>query len=86
MDIKNIKGVIPPVVIPLNQDRTLDRASLERSVNRMIEAGVNGLFFLGSSSAVAFETDAEREEILKAAVEIVACPCSPASSTWRPTA
>ncbi len=72
MDIKNIKGVIPPVVIPLNQDRTLDRASLERSVNRMIEAGVNGLFFLGSSSAVAFETDAEREEILKAAVEIVA--------------
>ncbi len=71
MDLSNLKGVIPPVVIPLREDRTFDRASLERSVNRMIDAGVDGLFFLGSTSAVAFETDVERAEILAAAIEIV---------------
>lgn len=72
VDPKSIKGVIPPVVIPLTADRKLDRVSFRRSIERMIEAGVNGLFFLGSSSAVAFETDLERREILEQAVEIVA--------------
>ena len=41
-------GVIPPVVIPLTAERTLDLEALERSINRMIDAGVDGLFFLGS--------------------------------------
>lgn len=72
MDPKRFTGVIPPVVIPLTADRKLDRTSLDRSVNRMIGAGVDGLFFLGSSSAVAFETDVERQEILEAAVQTVA--------------
>ena len=72
MDPKCIKGVIPPVVVPLTAERTFDRVSFERSVNRMLDAGVDGLFFLGSSGAVAFATDAEREAILKAAVEVVA--------------
>lgn len=72
MDPMRFKGVIPPVVIPLTADRKLDRASFDRSVDRMIEAGVDGLFFLGSSSAVAFETDSERGEILDAAVQAVA--------------
>lgn len=71
LDPSSIKGVIPPVVIPLKEDRSLDRVSLKRSVDRMIAAGVNGLFFLGSSSAVAFFTDEERHEILEAALEFV---------------
>ena len=50
------RGVIPPVVIPLTEKRQLDLEALERSINRMIEAGVDGLFFLGSSGEVAFLT------------------------------
>ena len=42
-------GVIPPVVVPDTEDHQLDVASFERSINRMIDAGVDGLFFLGSS-------------------------------------
>ena len=47
------RGVIPPVVIPLTEKRQLDLEALERSINRMIDAGVDGLFFLGSSGEVA---------------------------------
>ncbi|MDO5722858.1 MAG: dihydrodipicolinate synthase family protein [Flaviflexus sp.] len=67
-----LRGVIPPVVTPLTEDRRLDVASFERSINRMIEAGVDGLFFLGSSGEVVFSTDARREEILTEAVRITA--------------
>lgn len=66
------RGVIPPVVVPLTADQKLDVPSFERSINRMIDAGVDGLFFLGSSGEVAFSTDARREEILTEGVRIVA--------------
>ncbi|MCH9275469.1 dihydrodipicolinate synthase family protein [Bifidobacterium amazonense] len=66
------RGVIPPVVTPLTADRQLDRASFKRSVDRLIDSGVNGLFFLGSSGEVAFSTDARRCEIIEAAIEYTA--------------
>lgn len=69
---KRFTGVIPPVVVPLKADHTLDVVSFERSINRMIEAGVDGLFFLGSSGGVAFASDEHRDEIIKEAVRIVA--------------
>ena len=47
------RGVIPPVVIPLTEKKQLDLEAFERSINRMIDAGVDGLFFLGSSGEVA---------------------------------
>lgn len=67
-----LHGVVPPVVIPLTDDRELDVESLEKSIDRMIAAGVNGLFFLGSSSEVAFSTDVFRKRVMTEAVRIVA--------------
>lgn len=71
MDSSRFKGVIPPVVIPLTKERTLDLVSFSRNIERMIEAGVDGLFFLGSSGEVAFLTDAQRQHVLQEAVSIV---------------
>lgn len=71
MDLSKFSGVIPPVIIPLKPDRSLDLPAFELSINRMIEAGVHGLFFLGSSGEVAFVTDAERKQILVEALAIV---------------
>lgn len=68
---KRFTGVIPPVVVPLTQDRQLDTVSLERSINRMIEAGVDGLFILGSSSEVVFSTDQRRSDIIENTVKFV---------------
>lgn len=64
-------GVIPPVITPLTSEGALDVASLRRIINRLIDAGVNGLFLLGSSGEAVFSTDARRREILEAGVEIV---------------
>ena len=64
-------GVVPPVVTPDTPDHQLDVVSFERSINRLIEAGVDGLFFLGSSGEVVFATDERRDQLVREAVRIV---------------
>ena len=71
MTTAKFTGVYPPVVVPDTPDHQLDVASFERSVNRMIDAGVDGLFFLGSSGEVVFSTDERRRQIISEAVRIV---------------
>lgn len=66
-----IRGVVPPVVVPLTPEHELDVPSFERLIDRMIDAGVDGLFFLGSSGEVVFSTDERRREIYTEAMRIV---------------
>lgn len=70
-NLSRFSGVIPPVIIPLKGDRTLDREAFTFNINRMIDAGVTGLFFLGSSGEVVFLTDEQRLEVLEVALEVV---------------
>lgn len=65
-----IRGVVPPVVTPLREDGSFDRESFDRATGRMIDAGVHGLFALGSSGEVVFSTDERRDEVAKAALEL----------------
>lgn len=67
-----LTGVIPPLMTPLTVDGELDVASLERLVARHLDAGVDGLFALGSSGEVAFFDDRMRERVLDQVVGIVA--------------
>ena len=69
---KRFRGVIPPVVTPDTPDHALDVPSFERLINYMIDGGVDGLFFLGSSGEVVFSTDERRDQIVREAVRIVA--------------
>ena len=71
MTDSKFRGVIPPVVVPLDENRQIDLEAFERSINRMSDAGVDGLFFLGSSGEVAFLTDAQRYHVLQEAVAMV---------------
>ena len=71
MTTAKFTGVYPPVVVPDTPDYQLDVVSFERSINRMIDAGVDGLFFLGSSGEVVFSTDERRRQIISEAVRIV---------------
>lgn len=64
-------GVIPPVLTPLTPAGELDRDSLENLVERLIGAGVHGLFALGSSAESAFFTDDRRLEVLRAIMATV---------------
>lgn len=65
-----LEGIVPPVLTPFAADGKIDRASLERLVSRMVDAGVDGLFALGSSSETVFLDDVRREEALAAVIEI----------------
>ncbi|WP_130812409.1 dihydrodipicolinate synthase family protein [Olsenella sp. Marseille-P4559] len=67
-----ISGVVPPVVTPDNPDFSVDVASFERLINRMLGAGVDGLFFLGSTGEVAFANDAHRGQIVREGIRITA--------------
>lgn len=63
-----IHGVVPPLITPLTAEGRFDEVSAERNINRMIDAGLHGLFVLGSSGEVAFTTDKDREQILESAI------------------
>ena len=61
-------GIIPPIVTPLNTDGTVNFADLDRLVEHLIASGVHGLFPMGSTGQVAYLTDAERVDIVRAVV------------------
>ena len=86
MATQKFTGVIPPVVVPDTEDHQLDVASFERSINRMIDAGVDGLFFLGSSGEVVFSTDERRRQIIAFVSSTTVCLFWSASSIPRPSA
>jgi len=64
-----LDGIVPPVCTPLDADGEVDDASLERHIGFLLDAGVNGLFMLGSSGEVAYLTDAQRDRVLEIAVK-----------------
>lgn len=63
---KTFKGIIPPIVTPLNADGSISYGDLTKLVEHLIEAGVDGIFALGSTGQVAYLTDADRVAIVKA--------------------
>ena len=65
------KGVIPPVVTPLNADFTVDYPSYTRVLEHLIEGGCHGVFVLGSTSEVIFHDDKTRREIIEHSAKVV---------------
>lgn len=66
-----LRGVIPPVVTPFTPDGGIDHGSLERVVERLIDAGVDGIFALGSTAEVGYLTDGQRVEVVERIVSTV---------------
>ncbi|MFJ8823303.1 dihydrodipicolinate synthase family protein [Streptomyces sp. NPDC102467] len=66
------RGVVPPLVTPLTPGGEVDVASVRRLVGHLIDAGVHGLFLLGSSGEAPYLTDLQRRTALEAAVEAAA--------------
>jgi 4-hydroxy-tetrahydrodipicolinate synthase len=66
-----LKGIVPPLVTPLNEDETIDEAGLESQLERLIDAGVHGIFFLGTTGEQPALRDAERQKAIRLALRIV---------------
>lgn len=67
-----LRGVVPPVCTPLTPELEVDVPSLERLIGFLVEGGVDALFFLGSTSEVAYLPDRHRQRVLETAVAQVA--------------
>ncbi|MBP7241140.1 dihydrodipicolinate synthase family protein [Amaricoccus sp.] len=61
----DFRGIVPPIVTPINPDGTVNCADLEKLVEHLITAGVHGLFVMGSTGQVAYLTDADRTAIVE---------------------
>lgn len=68
--MSEFRGIIPPVVTPFDPEGRLDLPSLDRLVTHLVDAGVHGLFALGSSGQVAYLTDAQRDEVVARMVQL----------------
>ena len=44
-----LHGIIPPLVTPLFNDNELDEEGLEKLINKLLKAGVHGIFLLGTT-------------------------------------
>ncbi|MFB6711984.1 dihydrodipicolinate synthase family protein [Streptomyces sp. NPDC056358] len=65
-----LHGVVPPVCTPLDARGEVDTSSLARLVEHLVAGGVHGLFALGSTSEVAYLTDAQRATALETVVDV----------------
>lgn len=65
----DIKGIIPPIVTPMNEDESVNEAELRRQVNRLIEAGVHGLFPFGTNGEGYILSEKEKEFVLSVVID-----------------
>lgn len=67
----NIKGIIPPLVTPVDSQGNLNKTALKQVINYTIKGGVHGLFPIGSTGeAYALSLD-ERRDLIETVVEEV---------------
>ena len=67
-----IKGIIPPVITPMNpEDESVNLPELRRQIERQIAGGVHGIFPFGTNGEAYILSLKEKEEILEATVDQV---------------
>lgn len=64
-----IKGIIPPIITPMNDDESINVAELRNQVNRLIDGGVHALFPFGTNGEGYILNDQEKELVLKTVIE-----------------
>lgn len=67
-----IRGVVPPVLTPFREDYSVDTDTLAAQSRRLIDAGVDALFVLGSSAEAAFLTREQRRTVIATVVAAAA--------------
>ena len=72
MPNSEIRGVIVPILTPLNPDETVDTGSLRRLVNYLIDNGVHGIWASGTTGEFAALPDKQRLITVETVVDEVA--------------
>ncbi|MEG1205142.1 MAG: 4-hydroxy-tetrahydrodipicolinate synthase [Angelakisella sp.] len=64
-----IKGIVPPIITPMNDDESINVAELRNQVNRQIEGGVHALFCFGTNGEGYILNGKEKELVLRTVIE-----------------
>lgn len=64
-----LKGIIPPILTPMNDDETINVGELRNQVNRMIENGVHALFPFGTNGEGYILSAKEKQLVLETVIE-----------------
>lgn len=69
--VKNIpiRGIIPPILTPMNDDESINVAELRCQVDRLISGGVHALFPFGTNGEGYILNEQEKQLVLKTVVE-----------------
>ena len=60
-----LKGIITPILTPMNEDESINLEELRAQVERMIENGIHGIFPFGTNGEGYILTAEEKNQFLK---------------------
>ena len=69
--MKEIKGIIVPILTPMHEDETVNYEELVAQIERLIAAGVHGIFVFGTNGEGYILDEEEKAEIIRVAVKAV---------------
>lgn len=64
-----IKGIIPPIITPMNDDESINVSVLREQVNRQIDNGVHALFCFGTNGEGYILNKKEKQLVLETVLE-----------------
>lgn len=67
-----IKGIVSPIVTPMNEDENINLEELRRQVDRQIEAGIHGIFPFGTNGEGYILNGEEKKLVLETVIDQVA--------------
>jgi len=70
--LKDIKGVIPALITPFNEDESINEKGMRQLVDHLISKGVNGLYLTGSTGEGFLMTPDERKQVVAMVIDQVA--------------
>ena len=71
MTTQQIKGIIVPILTPMNEDESINHEELVRQIERLIDAGVHGIFVFGTNGEGYILSEEEKAAVLKTTVDAV---------------
>lgn len=71
MTTQQIKGIIVPILTPMNEDESINHEELVRQIERLIDAGVHGIFVFGTNGEGYILNEEEKASVLKTTVDAV---------------
>lgn len=66
---KEIIGVIPPIITPIDENENVDEQGLRRLIRHCIDHGIHGIFICGSNGECMSLTQAQRDRAIRIALE-----------------